>query len=43
VTGKIDVRQFELSSVEEETFEELEEEMNIAAEEEAEYKKQEME
>lgn len=43
VTGKIDVRQYELSTIEEETFEELEEELNLAAEEEAEYKKQEME
>jgi len=43
VTGKIDVRQFNLSTIEEETFEELEEDLNIAAEEEAEYKKQEME
>lgn len=43
VTGKIDVRQYELTTIEEETFEELEEELNIAAEEEAEYKKQEME
>lgn len=43
VTGKIDVRQFNLSTIEEETFEDLEEELNLAAEEEAEYKKQEME
>jgi len=44
VTGKIDVRQNEFSNMEEEeTYEELEEELNIAAEDEAEYKKQEME
>lgn len=45
VTGKIDVREYNLPSIqeEEEAFEDLEEEMNIAAEEEAEYKKQEME
>ncbi len=38
VTGKIDVRDFEIpETVEEESYEELEEDMNIAAEEEAEY------
>ena len=44
VTGKIDVRQYDLPYIEvEEYFEEPEEELNIAAEVEAEYKKQEME
>lgn len=44
VTGKIDVRKYDLPSIEEEdVFEELEEELNLAAEDEAEYKKQEME
>ena len=43
VTGKIDVREYEFSTIEEEIYEELEEELNIAAEDEAEYKKQEME
>lgn len=38
VTGRIDVRDFEIpETVEEESYEELEEDMNIAAEEEAEY------
>lgn len=37
VTGKIDISQYEISTIEEETFEEVEEELNIAAEEEAEY------
>lgn len=44
VTGKIDVREFEFSTIaEDETYEELEEELNIAAEDEAEYKTQEAE
>lgn len=44
VTGKIDVREYEFSSIEEaETYEELEVELNIAAEDEAEYKTQEAE
>lgn len=44
VTGKIDVRDCEIAEVlEENTYEDWEEELNIAAEEEAEYHKQEME
>lgn len=44
VTGKIDVRGYKFSNIEEEeTFKDLEEELNIAAEEEVEYKKQETE
>ncbi|MDQ3191775.1 MAG: restriction endonuclease subunit S [Bacteroidota bacterium] len=44
VTGKIDVRDFEIpETLVEECYEELEEELNFAAEDEAEYKKQEME
>jgi type I restriction enzyme S subunit len=34
VTGKIDVREYEFSTIEEEIYEELEEELNIAAEDE---------
>lgn len=37
VTGKIDVRGYEFSTIEEETYEELEEELDIAAEEDAEF------
>lgn len=37
VTGKIDVREYNFSAIEEETYEELEEELNIAAEDEALY------
>ncbi len=37
VTGKIDVRGYEFSTIEEETYEDLEEELNIAAEEDAEF------
>lgn len=37
VTGKIDVRSYEFSTIEEETYEDLEEELNIAAEEDAEF------
>ncbi|MFA5514234.1 MAG: restriction endonuclease subunit S [Sphaerochaetaceae bacterium] len=44
VTGKIDVRGYAFPNVvEEETYEELEEELDIAAEDEAEYQKQETE
>jgi len=43
VTGKIDVRQYEFSTIEEEIYEELENELDIAAEDEAEYKTQEAE
>lgn len=44
VLGKIDVRQYEFSTIEEEEiYEELEGELSIAAEEEVEYKKQETE
>lgn len=44
VTGKIDVREYAFSTIEEEeTYEEWEEELNIAAEDEAEYNKQEAE
>jgi len=44
VTGKIDVREYVFPNVaEEETYEELEEELDIAAEDEAEYQKQETE
>ena len=37
VTGKIDVRGYEFSTIEDETYEELEEELDIAAEEDAEF------
>lgn len=37
VTGKINVKEYEFSSIEEETYEELEEELNIAAEGEPNY------
>jgi type I restriction enzyme S subunit len=44
VTGKIDVREYTFSNMEEEEiYEELEDELDIAAEDEAEYNKQEME
>jgi type I restriction enzyme, S subunit len=43
VTGKIDVREYEFSTIEEEIYEELEDELDITAEDEAEYKTQEAE
>lgn len=43
VTGKIDVREYKVPEIENENYKELEEELDITAEDEVEYKKQEME